>query len=61
MGAQRLKQHRDEACGQQGDHEVTPRLQNGAQSAYHQRVEAEDTDGESTIDQRAVDNDIDIP
>ncbi len=59
--AQRLKEYGDEARCQQRDEQVATCLQDLTKQDDDHYVDANDTGGEHAIDQRAVDDNVDIP
>ena len=58
--AQGLEEDGDHACRQQRDQEVHARLEERAGPTDDQRIEADDDGGERAIDQRAIDDEVNV-
>ncbi|TME01962.1 MAG: hypothetical protein E6I80_20955 [Chloroflexi bacterium] len=56
-----MKEHRDDAGRQQGEEHISLYLDERTQANDDQHIQSDDAQGERTIHQRAIDDEIDIP
>src|SRR5258708_30067920 len=59
--SQGLEKHGDQSGGEERNQQVAPRAKERAQIADHQHVGANDAGSQRTINERAIDDEVDVP